>query len=167
MAEHPLREPLHGQLMLALYRSGRQADALAAYERFRRTLDDELGIEPTEPLRQLQFKSSTRTASLAPPPSACPPTRGGLRVLDRVRRSRGRARRTRRRVRGRRGGARRDAADRRPGGDRQDAAHPRARRARDARGATVLEGRCIQLVGSGLPYLPVVDALRPLCGAPR
>lgn len=54
IARLPLRERLHRQWMLALYRSGRHADALAVYESFRRRLDDELGLEPSVQLRELQ-----------------------------------------------------------------------------------------------------------------
>lgn len=52
-ARNPLREKLAAQLMLALYRSGRQADALTAYTRARKALTDELGIEPGPELRTL------------------------------------------------------------------------------------------------------------------
>jgi DNA-binding SARP family transcriptional activator len=52
--EHPLRERLRAQLMLALYRAGRQADALAAYTAARKTLVDELGIEPSSALQELE-----------------------------------------------------------------------------------------------------------------
>jgi predicted ATPase/DNA-binding SARP family transcriptional activator len=54
VAEHPLRERLWQLLMLALYRGGRQADALAAYQRARVMLADELGLEPGEELRELE-----------------------------------------------------------------------------------------------------------------
>jgi len=54
VTKHPLRERLRGQLMLALYRAGRQAEALEAYRAGRRTLFAELGIEPGHALRELE-----------------------------------------------------------------------------------------------------------------
>jgi predicted ATPase len=52
--EHPLRENLRRLLMLALYRSGRQADALSAYQDARAALVDELGLDPSESLHELE-----------------------------------------------------------------------------------------------------------------
>src|SRR5262249_9738506 len=64
VAQHPLREGLRAQLMLALYRSGRQADALAAYQAARRTLTEELGIDPSPPLRELEQAILRQDSSL-------------------------------------------------------------------------------------------------------
>ena len=52
--EHPFRERPRGQLMLALYRCGRQAQALEAFQEARRTLVEELAVEPGEALRELE-----------------------------------------------------------------------------------------------------------------
>jgi DNA-binding SARP family transcriptional activator len=65
LVEHPAREALYGQLMLALYRSGRQADALDVYRRARARLMDELGVEPSPRLRALQAAVLRQDASVA------------------------------------------------------------------------------------------------------
>ncbi|MBD0347818.1 MAG: SIR2 family protein [Thermoleophilia bacterium] len=64
VADHPLRERLRGQLMLALYRSGRQAEALDAYRAARRALTEELGIEPTPSLQRLHSAILRQDADL-------------------------------------------------------------------------------------------------------
>src|SRR5215469_6520475 len=64
--DHPLRERLRGQLMLALYRSGRQAEALEAYRQFRSTLMEELGLEPSSALSELQAAILRHDPALAP-----------------------------------------------------------------------------------------------------
>ncbi|GII78790.1 SARP family transcriptional regulator [Sphaerisporangium rufum] len=65
--EYPLRERLRAQLMTALYRSGRQAEALQVYRNARRTMIEELGIEPNERLQQLEHAILTSDESLDPP----------------------------------------------------------------------------------------------------
>jgi YVTN family beta-propeller protein len=72
--QHPLRERFVGQLMLALYRSGRQAEALESYRIARRRLAEELGLEPSRDLQRLE------RAILAQDPALEPPARDTIRA---------------------------------------------------------------------------------------
>jgi DNA-binding SARP family transcriptional activator len=96
VGEHPYRERLRAQLMLALYRSGRQVDALRVYQEARRTLADELGLEPGQELKELeqailrqdqtlmleQPAKPRAEPELPPPPSATgPPAREERKVV--------------------------------------------------------------------------------------
>jgi DNA-binding SARP family transcriptional activator len=115
VAEHPHRERLHGQLMLALYRSGRQSAALSVYRRLRRALDEELGLEPGPELRELEQVILRQDAVLRVEPRELR-AQASPRRTDGARGSAPRARR------GRHAPARRHAprdVDR-PGRDRQD-----------------------------------------------
>jgi len=89
VAAHPLRERLQGQLMIALYRCGRQAEALEAYQASRRKLVEELGLEPGPALQRVERAILQQDASLdlpgqaatapasAPAPPAGPPPAAG------------------------------------------------------------------------------------------
>ena len=82
--EHPLRERLRGQLMLALYRSGRQSEALQAYQDARRTLTAELGLEPGRQLQELERKILNQDETLEAPERREPAAlrrRGGLLIV--------------------------------------------------------------------------------------
>jgi YVTN family beta-propeller protein len=73
VARHPLREQLRRQLMLALYRTGRQAEALQTYQDARRLLVDELGIEPTPALQRLERAILQQDESLELPSAVAAP----------------------------------------------------------------------------------------------
>ena len=75
IAAHPLRERPYGQLMLALYRGGRQGDALDAYRRARKTFTEEIGLEPSPRLQELERRILKHDPALAAPERA--PQAGG------------------------------------------------------------------------------------------
>jgi DNA-binding SARP family transcriptional activator/ABC-type branched-subunit amino acid transport system substrate-binding protein/DNA-binding beta-propeller fold protein YncE len=84
--DHPLRERLRAQLMLALYRSGRQSDALDAYRAARLQLSDEVGLEPGEELKALQcaILRHDRTLDVLPPAAPRDPAPRGGRLWRRL-----------------------------------------------------------------------------------
>ena len=80
VTKHPFRERLRGQLMLALYRSGRQAEALELYQQTRRLLRDELGLEPSPALQELERAILRHDPALAGPrPETSHPGRAKVR----------------------------------------------------------------------------------------
>jgi DNA-binding SARP family transcriptional activator len=78
VARHPLRERLRAQLMLALYRTGRQAEALDVYRDTRSTLVEELGIEPSRELRDLERAVLAQDPSLQRPGARATPRAAGI-----------------------------------------------------------------------------------------
>jgi tetratricopeptide (TPR) repeat protein len=72
IGEYPMRERFYGQLMLALYRSGRQADAFAVYENVKDVLAGELGLDPSEELRTIRQHILTNDPAIAAPPARDP-----------------------------------------------------------------------------------------------
>jgi WD40 repeat protein/DNA-binding SARP family transcriptional activator/energy-coupling factor transporter ATP-binding protein EcfA2 len=72
VGEHPLREQLRAQLMLALYRGGRQAEATEAFHEARRILVEDLGIDPSPELRELHARILRQDPSLAPQATPTP-----------------------------------------------------------------------------------------------
>jgi DNA-binding SARP family transcriptional activator len=164
VARHPLRERLRAQLMLALYRAGRQVDALAAYRDARRALVDELGIEPGRQLQELEQSILRQDTALDLPVSSG--TRPG------------------RRAAGIFVGRERELAELAPaledlaagrgrlflvsgdsGVGKTRLADELASRAKDA-GARVLWGRCSKRAGAP-PYWPWTQALQSLADVPE
>ena len=86
VAEHPLRERLHAQRMLALYRAGRQAEALAAYRAARAILVSEIGVEPGPELRRLHDAILAQDPALELPAGAAPSARAPPGPAERQRR---------------------------------------------------------------------------------
>jgi DNA-binding SARP family transcriptional activator len=167
----PLRERPRSQLMLALYRAGRHAEALDAYHSFRRLLDEELGIEPSEALKELERRILRQDASLAPTAATVPAPDSAVvarpaplawaaerplgrdRELARLEELLAEAREGQRRVvfvAGEAGIGKTTIVESFVG---------------SAVGAELMvgHGQCVEHRGAGEPYLPVLDALGRLC----
>jgi DNA-binding SARP family transcriptional activator/tetratricopeptide (TPR) repeat protein len=154
--EYPLRERLRGQLMLCLYRAGRQAEALEAYQATRRALVDELGIEPGRQLRELHEAILRQDTQLDPvAPEAPAPDAARSAFVGREREFAELAAGLDDAVAGR---GRLFLVAGEPGIGKSRLAEELSAHAR-ARGARVLVGRCWE-AGGAPAYWPWVQALR-------
>jgi DNA-binding SARP family transcriptional activator/predicted ATPase len=172
---HPHRERLRGQLMLALYRSGRHAEALESYQAFRRMLGDEVGIDPSARLKELERRilqqdpslelllqatvADTRTAGAAPmlPVSSVARPPGRDRELGHLERLLGEAL----------AGARRLVfVSGEAGIGKTTIVESFLPLAGAAVEMLVAHGQCVAHRGPGEPYLPVLEALGRLARQP-
>jgi DNA-binding SARP family transcriptional activator/predicted ATPase len=171
---HPLRERLRGQLMLALYRCGRHAEALDVFQTFRRMLDDELGIDPSARLKDLERRMLQQDASLEhvseeqvglvvhrPVTSVLPqlvePVAGRERELTHLERLYDEAQAGARRLVFVTGEA---------GIGKTTIVENLAARAGSSPQTLLAHGQCVEHRGAGEPYLPVLEALGRLARQP-
>jgi DNA-binding SARP family transcriptional activator len=174
---HPLRERLRGQLLLALYRAGRHAEALESYQAFRRLLDEQLGIGPPARLKELErlilqqdasldhdSREQTKSADVDGPVALAtlarpgPEAAGRERELTRLERLYAEARTGARRlafITGEAGIGKTTIVESFLGHIGSDAE------------TVVAHGQCVEHRGAGEPYLPVLDALGALARRPR
>ncbi|HEY6692194.1 MAG TPA: BTAD domain-containing putative transcriptional regulator [Solirubrobacteraceae bacterium] len=161
-AQHPLRERPREQLMLALYRSGRQGDALAAYRDFRAVLDEQLGLDPSPRLRALEqailvhdpaVDVPARVRNGAPATVDAPPGRAAeLRTLRAALDAAARGSRRLVLVSGEPGIGKSTLVEALLGGTRD---------------ALAVRGHCVQQDGPGEAYLPLLDGLGRAVEDPR
>ena len=172
-----MRERLRSQLMLALYRCGRHAEALDAFQRFRRMLDDELGIAPSAGLKELERRMLQQDASLDPfskeprgglakgahaavagaLPRLAEPVTGRERELTDLERAYEEAQ----------GGVRRLAFITGEAGiGKTTIVESLVAQAGVTARTLVAHGQCVEHRGAGEPYLPVLEALGRLARQP-
>jgi DNA-binding SARP family transcriptional activator/pimeloyl-ACP methyl ester carboxylesterase/predicted ATPase len=165
---YPLREGLRAQHLLALYRSGRQAEALAAYQAYRKRLDDELGIEPSQRLRDLERRILQQDPSLdaeavAPEKAtvrlAVPADGAGADTAPIIGREREVSELRALLLQASDGHRRLVFVTGEAGIGKTSLVDAFLRAAPESGNGFVARGQCIEHRGAGEPYLPVLDAL--------
>src|SRR5919197_3261280 len=165
IARHPPRERLRGQLMLALYRCGRQADALATYQAYRRTLDEELGIDPSAALRALESAILAHDVGLlvARPAATAAPAPRAPSVLERPFGRDGELARSHAALAGAAAGRRRVVLVM---GEAGVGKTTLVEAFLGEASGLIARGQCLERHGEGQPYLPLLDALGRLARGP-
>lgn len=166
VARHPLRERLRGQLMLALYRCGRQAEALAALQEGRLLLGEELGLEPSPALRELERLILRQDPGLDPAPARRPTTRPATRGAHpaMVGRDAELARLASALDTALAGETRLVVVSGEAGLGKTTLVEALLAGATRGGDPLVARGQCVEQHGAGEAYMPVLDALGDLCG---